>query len=183
MKTAHYLAIAIVSLLFGCSKENTPESEFMMLKNAKLPIPMQFDFSAIPDISVPFTACVPIEGKVTLPGKQWLNGTTSYFGEIDQIKSYVLNANCELTDSKTIKESFDGQITTASGDNFKFTGWIQIDISKAISNLSAPVVGEISVNGGTGIFAGVSGSVTISGTADYSNGNVDWTGTGSLIYN
>ncbi len=183
MKKAHYLILCCLLLFLGCAKETPIENEFLMLKKAGLPIPMKFDFSAIPDLTFRLTTCSPVEGKIYLPGKQWLSGTTSYFGNIDATKSYLLNTQCDFIGSYNIKEHFTGVIATSTGDNLNFTGWIQIDISKAVSNLSAPIVGEISVNGGTGIFAGVSGSVTISGTADYSNGNVDWTGTGSLIYN
>jgi len=87
-----------------------------------------------------------------------------------------------LIDSFTIKEYFTGQISTSTGDNFNFTGWIPIDVSKANSTQSVPVSGEIVVSGGTGIFAGVSGSVTMSGTANYINGSIGWSGNGSLNY-
>jgi hypothetical protein len=169
--------------MLGCAKEKPVENEFLTLKKANLPIPMQFDFSAIPDITVPFTTCTPTEMKVSLPGKLWLNGTTSYFGKIDEKKSYILNTKCELIDGKTVKEIFSGMITTSDGDNFIFTGWIQIDVSNTAKTLSVPVVGEILVTGGTGIFDGVKGSVTISGSADYANGTIDWSGDGIMKYN
>lgn len=183
MKTSHYLIIAFLLLMLGCAKEKPVENEFLTLKKANLPIPMQFDFSATPDITVPFTTCAQTEWKVSLPGKLWLNGTTSYFGKIDEKKSYVLNTKCELIDGKIVKENFSGIITTADGDNFSFTGWIHIDISNAVKTLSAPVVGEILIAGGTGIFDGVGGTVTVSGTADYANGSIDWNGDGTMKYN
>ena len=183
MKKAHYLILCCLLLFLGCAKETPIENEFLMLKKAGLPIPMKFDFSAIPDLTFPLTACSPVEGKIYLPGKQWLSGTTSYFGNIDATKSYILNTQCDFIGSYNIKEHFTGVIATSTGDNLNFTGWIQIDISKTISTQSVPVSGEIVVSSGTGVFAGVSGSVSMSGTANYTNGSIGWSGNGSLIYN
>jgi len=183
MKKAIYLLGAILFLFTACKKEPEAQSEFDILKAAKVPIPMKVSFTTIHDLTYPMVTCTPTSMPITLPGKEWLKGEATHLGTVDESKSYAITSECNLIDPTHLKELFSGKITAPNGDYFNFTGWGIIDLTNVATSMSATVTGEITANDGTGRFEGVKGRITMTeGTLDFKTGSMDWEGEGYLIY-
>lgn len=182
MKTRLFFLLSFIFFAASCTKETVVENEFDKLKKAKVPFPFDVYFSATPDLTVPLVQCLPVEGKIFLPGKQLIKGNVDYLNEIDGSNSYVLNTGCEMIDATHLKEIFKGVLTAEDGDMFNFTGWLAVDIANVFTTKVTPFTGEIVINGGTGKFEGVSGRIIISGNGDLKNGIAEWNGDGYLAY-
>jgi hypothetical protein len=182
MKKTLFLVFSIVLLFAGCTKEAPVQDEYDRLKSAKLPIPIDFSFKGNPDFTVPTLLCTPPEINFSLPGKIWISGSTDLLGEIDAKNSYMLNTSCDLEDLSKLREDFEGRIYISNGDYFNTKGRIVIDVSNAMTAKTVKVEGEIKVDGGTGKFVGVKGSIFISGTVNFDNGSMTWDGDGTFDY-
>lgn len=182
MKTANSFIILFFFILLGCTKETSVESELARLKAAKVPFPFELNISAKPDYTVPQVACLPIETKVSLPGKQWLSGNVDYIDKINTNISTVENTGCEILDIAHLKQYFKGTVGSENGDLMYFTGWIEVDVSNAFTTQTAPIKGTLLISGGTGDFDGIQGSIVLSGTSSLKNGVVSWDGNGHLAY-
>jgi hypothetical protein len=181
MKATSTLLIIFLLIFSACNKENVVEDEYLRLKNAGLDIQLDLSFSGQPDWTAPKVACTP-EGLISLPGKIWISGSTELLGAFDNTKSYMLTTSCELIDVNTLKENFEGKIYTSDGDYFNAGGVVLVDISNSLSTFNAPVIGNLKVNDGIGKFEGVSGSIILSGTVDFTDATMVWNGDGLFAY-
>jgi hypothetical protein len=183
MKKVHYLLLIVLFSFFACEKDTQEKTEFDILKEAKLPIPMKVSFVMTYDANYPAVTCSPATLPVPLPGKVWIDGNATHIGKVDETKSYAITTSCQVIDATHLKEVFEGIITTQNGDYFNFTGWGIIDLSNVLTSKNGTVTGEITANDGSGKFKGVKGTITMTeGTIDFATNSVEWNGEGELSY-
>ncbi|MBC7889317.1 MAG: hypothetical protein H7Z13_15680 [Ferruginibacter sp.] len=156
MKKITILALAIM-LFTACKKDN------------KVNRPIKLDFTSSVNHASPALTC-------TLPGTPFaiansgyfLSGTVTHLGTIDANNSKGQDGFCNLSAAFILTTKTSGQIVAANGDKITYTGDDVINLNNAIvsGGTTAPITGLWTITGGTGKFAGGSGSIKISGIVD-----------------
>jgi hypothetical protein len=175
MKNLIYLLIFSLVILFGCTKDFMND-ENLDLKHAKVPIPMKVEFCATPNMNLPPVACMPVQAGVKLGGGMLIGGHATHLGEIIKEKSYSLTQNCFLDGKGHLIEHTIGEITADNGDSFNYS----LELTLLLSDFT--FTGIINMDDGTGRFIGVKGEIFIIGSVDKANGEVCWTGDGTMWY-
>jgi hypothetical protein len=132
----------------------------------------------------------------TLPGVPFaiansgyfLNGYATHLGQINSETSMGQDGSCNLSGSTLILTTTTaGQIVAANGDKITYTGDDEIDLVNVIINggTTAAITGLWTITGGTGKFAGASGSFQINGIVDLTTAGgptFSITGNGTITY-
>lgn len=131
--------------------------------------PMRFEFQSSVNAASPTLTC-------TLPGVPFaiansgyfLQGTATHLGSINSTASKGQDGFCNLSAAFILTTKTSGQIVAANGDKIIYSGDDIIDLNNVIANgaTTAPITGVWTVTGGTGKFAGASGSFTINGVVN-----------------
>ena len=75
-----------------------------------------------------------------------------------------------------ITEYIEGEIHSPVGDHYNYEGEAIIHVPTLV------LTGEMRFMGGTGRFEGVSGAISLSGTANFAEGSATFKGNGTIIY-
>jgi hypothetical protein len=75
-----------------------------------------------------------------------------------------------------VTEYISGEIHSANGDYYRYKGEAIVHVPTSV------LTGKMDFDGGTGRYAGVTGSIAISGVADIAAGTSTFTGKGVIIY-
>ncbi len=75
-----------------------------------------------------------------------------------------------------ITEFIEGEIHSPAGDHYNYKGEAIIHVPTLVLS------GEMRFEGGTGRFEGVSGAISLSGTANFAEGSATFKGNGTIIY-
>ena len=195
MKKISIFAMAIM-LLTACKKE--VNSDPMMqaelasktnAKSAKVTSPMKINFYSSVNLASPSLTC-------TLPGVPFgitnsgyfLHGNATHLGLINAETSIGLDGSCNLSGTTFILSTTTaGQIVAANGDKITYTGNDAIDLNNIIFNggTTAAITGLWTITGGTGRFAGATGSFSIKGTVNVASPQgptFSITGEGTITY-
>ena len=198
MKKITIFAVAIM-LLTACKKDiNEMRSDAMVpadltsktnAESVQVTRPMKVDFYTTVNSASPNLTC-------TLPGVPFaiansgyfLHGNATHLGLINSETSMGLDRSCNLNGSTFILSTTTaGQIVAANGDKITYTGNDAIDLNNVIFNggTTAAITGLWTITGGTGRFAGATGSFTINGivnVAAVGGPTLSFTGEGSITY-
>jgi|KBSSwiStaDraftv2_1062776.scaffolds.fasta_scaffold935804_2 hypothetical protein len=174
MKTIKLTILSLV-LLASCSKESddiTPSSSNSATAKlqAARPRPFEAILSAAVDVNStnPPTAC---SGDAPFAAPDFvLTGDVSHMGATN---GTLHHDACNLSLASIpflLTTNVSGQIVAANGDYITYTGNDVVDVtSYALQqpNPTGSITGTWTITGGTGRFAGATGSFDISGTVDF----------------
>lgn len=157
-------------------------------KDKKVTVPIKVNLTSSVNLASPTLTC-------TMPGTPFaiansgyfLHGTVTGVGNIDPNNSMGQDGFCNLSAGFILATKTSGQIVGPNGDKITYAGDDVIDLNNVIVNggTTAPISGVWKITGGTGKFAGASGSITISGVVDVSSEGgptFSITGEGSITY-
>jgi hypothetical protein len=195
MKKIKIIAVAII-LLTSC-KKNMPSDTMIPEEvasktdaaKAKITRSIKVDFFSSADPSSPTLTC-------TLPGVPFaiansgyfLHGNVSHLGLINSETSMGLDGSCNLNGSTFILSTTTaGRIVANNDDMITYTGSDEIDLNNIIFNggTKATITGLWTITGGTGRFAGATGSFQINGLVDVAAAggpSFSITGEGTITY-
>jgi hypothetical protein len=157
-------------------------------KDIKVTRAIKVDFHSSVNQASPALTC-------TLPGTPFaiansgyfLHGSIAQLGSINSASSMGQDGFCNLNSGFILTTKTSGQIVTANGDKITYTGDDAIDLNNVVLNggTTAAITGVWTITGGTGRFAGATGSFTITGIVNVASegGPVfSVTGEGTITY-
>jgi len=165
MKSIGFLFILFVFVFISCQKDEIfstdPESE-SSLKSAEVKmVPMKVDFYCIPTV---FNEGIPVAGNIA--------GIASHVGKVDKEKSTFMVIGVEIIFPKLL-EQIVGVIHAPNGDTFNYSLNLELDLT------TNKFTGVTTMNGGTGRFENVSGTIAVNGSVNV-EGVASWIGNGMV---
>jgi len=189
MKNIKIIALAVL-LVTACKKEDTTEpAGFTSHKSTAkmivaLPFDVDFHTTVDTDPSIPPTPC-----SGDLPGLAnagyFLHGTATHMGLIKPAQSRGQDVSCNLSFATALLyTTVAGQIAAANGDLVYYTGSDTINVYNLLtsSGTTGAITGKWTIIGGSGRFAGATGSFTISGLVDFTGPTLRFKGKGTITY-
>ncbi|MBA4409682.1 MAG: hypothetical protein Q8S54_09580 [Bacteroidota bacterium] len=189
MKTLISFCMVLMMMLVACNKDQFVQEEDLMLKKAKVPVPMKADFCATPDLTstpmlIPIPGLDPNDPNSWLPSKMFVSGQATHMGNVITEKSICEVKTLELVIEGTSPENFKyfllqkgiGIMTAANGDNYPITWWGKTSLA------DWTYIGEVTMFSGTGKFKGASGVVNMIGAVDRVAGTNCWKADGYMEY-
>jgi len=175
---------AFLLITYSCSKDEPvmQENDNVItnenLKCKPITLPMLVWFSSVPDYSIPPVECLPVEfGNVVIGGGGWIRGIATYIGKVNVNNSPWTATGCNFGPNPgQVTENIQGKITGANGHYFLYSGYSTVTFA------DGSLTGEMTINGGTGRFAGANGTVTMNGTVNLETGAATWTGRGTITF-
>ena len=196
MKKIATIALSII-LLAACRKAdvvlpgNGGQADLVSktnTQNVAVARPMKIELQSSADPTSPPLSC-------TLPGipfgitnsGYFLSGAGTHVGNINSTTSMGIDDFCNLNGSLMLSTHTSGQIVAADGEKFTYEGNDQINLFDVVVNgaTTAPITGLWNITGGTGRFAGASGSLTINGIVDLTTAggpSLKISGNGTITY-
>ena len=195
MRKMTIIALAII-LLTACKKETssdtTAQPDLASTTNAEIPKitrPIRVDFFSSANPASPSLSC-------TLPGVPFgiansgyfLHGTATHLGLVNSETSMGQDGSCNLSATTfLLSTTTAGQIVANNGDMITYTGNDVIDLNNVIFNggTTGTITGLWTITGGTGRFAGATGSFQITGIVDVAapgGPSIIFTGEGTITY-
>ena len=106
-------------------------------------------------------------------------------GEVITLQSRGQDLTCDLSfTTMLLTTSVSGQIAANNGDLIYYTGNDVIDASNFLTGngYAGTITGTWTITGGTGRFAGATGSFDLNGPADFSTGTFSFEALGTINY-
>jgi hypothetical protein len=193
MKKIKIIALAII-LLSACKKDDSEmnidnKTQTDLTSNAARSratrsFEITFTTTADTDPSIPPTPCTG-----DLPGLAnagvFLHGNATQLGLINSSQSRLQDVSCNLSfTTALLTTTIAGQMTGANGDKIYFNGNDEINVSNLLTGAgpTGTITGLWTITGGTGRFAGATGSFSINGPVDFATSTFSGTGAGSITY-
>jgi hypothetical protein len=120
-----------------------------------------------------------------IPGRLLLQGNAIHLGEVVWQQSTLQHVSCNLSvAAMQLTATVNGQITASNGDHIYYAGNDIIDVTNLLTQqgTTGTIQGTWTITGGTGRFAGASGSLTISGPVDFITTTVKIAAEGTISY-
>lgn len=182
MKKLLILLLPLIVVFTGCQKDlATPDrTDTDMAANGRtenfVKNPLKVNFYAIPDLTMGFVECMPVEFGIKVAKKFNVGGTATHFGQIKLAESSTEHTMCYLGPQPfQLTALGNGVIVAANGDQGFFT-------SSTLTNaMDMTFTGTVTMTGGTGRFDGCTGEVIITGSQDITTLKVTWTGDGYIM--
>jgi len=180
--------MVLIILLVACTKDHFVQEEPLMLKKAKVQVPMKADFCAIPDLDspmmlIPIPGLDPLDPKSYLPSRMFVSGTATHMGNVIpdlsvcEVETLELVVEGEPGNLKYfLKQTGTGTMTAANGDSYPITWWGKTSMA------NWTYIGEVIMYSGTGKFVGMSGIVDMIGAVDPVTGTNCWKADGFMVY-
>jgi hypothetical protein len=193
MKKIKTIALAII-LLSACKKDNSEmnidnKTQADITSNAARSratrsFEITFTTTVDTDPSIPPTPCTG-----DLPGLAnagvFLHGNATQLGLINSSQSRLQDVSCNLSfTTALLTTTIAGQMTGSNGDKIYFTGNDEINVSNLLTGAgpTGTITGLWTITGGTGRFAGATGSFSINGPVDFATSTFSGTGAGNITY-
>lgn len=201
MKTLISFCMVMMIMLVACTKDQFVQDETLMLKKAKVPVPMKADFcmtaASNPDPNAPYY--IPVSGAPggfqipAFPVYGKISGHATHMGQINSELSYGIITKCDYIDNAPsgispndeIWMENHGRITAANGDSYAFIHSTPIVVKLDLflsGNPILPFSGEVTMSDGTGRFEGATGTVIMVGQTDMTAGTNCWKADGFLEF-
>jgi len=188
MKTLISFCMVLMIMLVACTKDHFVQEEPLMLKKAKVQVPMKANFCATPDLDspmmlIPIPGLDPLDPKSYLPSRMFVSGTATHMGNVIpdlsvcEVETLELVVEGEPGSFKYfLKQTGTGTMTAANGDSYPITWWGKTSMA------NWTYIGEVTMYSGTGKFVGMSGIVDMIGAVDPVNGTNCWKADGFMEY-
>lgn len=184
MKTILSFCMVLIILLVACTKDHFVQEEPLMLKKAKVQVPMKANFCATPDLDspmmlIPIPGLDPLDPKSYLPSRMLVSGTATHMGKVitDLSACEVKTLELIVEDGQYfLKQTGTGTMTAANGDSYPITWWGKTSMA------NWTYIGEVTMYSGTGKFVGMSGIVDMIGAVDPVTGTNCWKADGFMVY-
>jgi hypothetical protein len=185
-----FMVALTLMLLSSCKKdaETTQTGSTPVAVSGKVshsyPLKLNFYTSEDPDPSIPPTACSGDLPNFANAG-YFLHGTSTLLGQIQPTYSRGQDVTCNLSFATALlTTTVGGQITGADSDIIYYTGSDIINVLNLLTGAgtSGTITGVWTITGGTGKFAGATGSINISGTVDFLTKTLKFGGEGSISF-
>jgi hypothetical protein len=188
------LTIIILSavLFNACSKDSdqsaTSREEILSQSAQASPVTRefrgQFQSSIDPDPSIPPTPCSGDLPGFANPG-HFLHGNATHLGEVIWQQSRLQDVSCNLSfATMQLTTTISGQFAASNGDLVYYTGNDVFDVTNLLTQAgtTGTLQGVWTITGGTGRFAGATGSFTINGEVDFITRTFSFQATGTITY-
>jgi hypothetical protein len=178
---------ALLTLLFlaGCQSSTdefaSPTGEHNITQRAPRAFRASLQSSA--DVSS-FTSCSGDIPDFAIPD-HFLAGQATHLGNLNGALSTLHHDDCDISFATLqLTASVSGQLAAANGDLVFYTGEDVIDLTSLLTETgtTGAISGTWIIDGGTGRFAGASGSFTITGIVDFVTGTFSAVATGTINY-
>jgi len=192
MKKITTLALAVM-FLAACSKDNeitpgTTGSNNSTSGTQKSQVARSFsatlNATADTDPSIPPTSC-----SGDLPGFSapdfLISGTSIHMGSINLQSSRLHHNSCDLSfTTALLTTNVSGQLSAANGDLIYYSGNDVVNVFSLLTQTgtTGDITGVWTITGGTGRFAGASGSLTINGVVDFATNSFSCECVGTINY-
>jgi hypothetical protein len=144
---------------------------------------LQSSLNLIPPVVL--TVCSGDIPEFAIPD-HFLAGQALHLGKLNGVLSTLHHDNCNISFADAeLTTGVSGQITGANGDKITYAGDDVIDITALLipsENTSGSITGHWTITGGTGKFAGATGSIDIAGTVDFTTNTFNAEATGTINY-
>ncbi|HJW31665.1 MAG TPA: hypothetical protein VJ508_20730, partial [Saprospiraceae bacterium] len=114
----------------------------------------------------------------------FMSGNATHLGVLNN-QSFLHHDNCDVNlETMILAISVSGQLVGANGDLITYTGADEVNIFNLVtgSGPNGPITGTWTITGGTGKFAGATGSFTISGLVDFTTLSFSVVADGTITY-
>ena len=184
-----FLLLFVTGMLGACTKES---DETLLAGNgssavqrvAGRPFKGTFYTTVDPATVNSLTYCSGDVPNFGVPGVLF-HGSATHLGDIIPELSTIQDANCNLSvQTMLLTTHGSGQIAANNGD-LLYVSWDDaIDASAVLTQTgtTGTISGTWTITGGTGRFAGASGSFTISGPVDFATTSFQCEAVGTIIY-
>jgi len=117
----------------------------------------------------------------------YLAGQALHLGKMDGVLSGLHHDNCNISFmDAALTTQVSGQLVSASGDKITYSGDDVIDITVLLSppseNHTGSITGHWTITGGTGKFAGATGSFDVVGVVDFATNTFSAEANGTIEY-
>jgi hypothetical protein len=186
------LMILSLGLFASCSKEANDSvapaatEQNQTMANGRTSKIFKASFYSEVDVNpaIPPTQCSGDLPTLANPG-YFLHGTSTHLGEIISTQSRGQDVSCNLSfATMLLTTSVSGQLAASNGDLIYYTGNDVIDASHYLTGTGTDgtITGTWTITGGTGKFAGASGSFNLNGPADFATGTFKFEAEGTINY-
>ena len=195
MKKLNIIILSVV-LLSACKKDSDDLSTSLTeqpkvsstqanenLKSSKV-FKANFYTSVDVNPAIPPTPCSGDLPGLANPG-YFLHGHATHIGTLTALLSRGQDVSCNLSfATKLLTTNVSGQLAACNGDLIYYTGNDVIDASiyLAGTGTTGTITGTWTITGGTGKFAGASGSFHISGPVNFATGTFSFKALGTINY-
>jgi len=190
MKTIQFMAVAIF-FATACTKENdemnpasTGQTQDQIAAKATQQRPFFITLSSTPDAASALTPCSGDLQPFAI-GDLFLSGNATHLGPL-QGASKLHHDNCDLSfTTALLNAGVSGQLVADNGDKIFYSGNDAINVYNLLTQhpeLPGTIDGNWVINGGTGRFAGATGSFTLTGAVDFATSTFSGTGVGTITY-
>jgi len=177
------IAMSTLLLFSGCRKEALPAMQTNdevngtgTVQKVKIEKPVVISNLSVPDRFSPVLQCLPAEYGIRLYSEATLAGTCSYLGEIQKgSRLYIKQCNMGAGVS-SVTTSGQWELISTTGDR------LLLRSEERISLISGTLAGILTINGGTGVYNGATGMISIRGTVELKTGIARRTGTGTIVF-
>lgn len=200
MKTLISFCMVLMIMFVACNKDQFVQEEPLMLKKAKVPVPLKADFcmTATDNPDTPGPDLIAVSGAPTgfpipaIHSYNKISGHATHMGEINTELSYNITTSCVYKNQGTLDIKDDeiwmeshGRITVANGDSYAFTHSTPLVAKLNLfysGVLILPYTGEVTMSDGTGRFEGATGKVMMVGQTDLVAKTNCWKAEGTMTY-
>lgn len=162
MKTLISFFVIMMIMLVACNKDQFVQDEPLLLKKAKVEIPMKADFCFTPDMTLPpvHIAGLPFDlPAYYLPGGGWMSGNATHMGEIIMEESALTIIDGSFDPGTGIVTwNATGKATAANGDYYLYNATTYVSPGPEKS-----FTGNVWMHDGVGKFEGATGTVQMVG--------------------
>lgn len=177
------IAMSALLLFSACRKEVLPAMQTNdevngtdIQQKVKIEKPVVISSLSVPDRFSPALQCLPAEYGIRLFSEASVAGTCSYMGEIQKgSRLYIKQCNMGAGVS-SVSTTGRWELISETGDRMLLLS------EERISLVTGTLAGSLTINGGTGIFNGATGSISIRGSVELKTGIARRTGKGTIVF-
>ena len=146
------------------------------VQKVKIEKPVYISNLSVADRFSPSLQCLPAEYGIRLFSEASMVGTCTYLGELQKgSRLYIKQCNMGAGVS-SVTTTGRWELISGTGDRLLLLS------EERVSLITGTLAGNLTISGGTGIFNGATGSISIRGSVELKTGIARRTGTGTIVF-